>query len=70
MLKSGKIVLGKHTIPCTVRNLSTAGACVQVQTTSGLPAAFNLVMENQPPRLCRTIWRDDTRIGIKFEPGA
>jgi len=26
MLKSGKILLGKHAVPCTVRNLSETGA--------------------------------------------
>jgi hypothetical protein len=37
MLKSGKILLGKHPVPCTVRNLSETGACLQVQTTAGIP---------------------------------
>jgi hypothetical protein len=37
LLKSGKILLGRDPIPCTVRNLSETGACLQVQTTVGFP---------------------------------
>ena len=35
MLKSGKILLGTHLIPCAVRNMSERGACLKVQTTVG-----------------------------------
>lgn len=49
MLKSGKILLGKHAVPCTVRNLSETGACLQVQTTTGIPSEFYLVMSDGLP---------------------
>ena len=67
MLKSGKIHLGKHAIPCTVRNLSETGACLQVQTTAGLPSNFEFSMPDRPARTCQTIWRDDTKIGVRFK---
>ncbi len=67
MLKSGKILLGKHGVPCTIRNLSEIGACLQVQTTTGLPAEFKLSIGNEPVRSCKTIWRDDSKIGVEFQ---
>ena len=66
MLKSGKILLGKHPVPCTVRNLSETGACLQVQTTAGIPAKFEVVLADQPARTCKIIWRDETMLGVKF----
>ena len=66
MLKSGKILLGKHPVPCTVRNISDRGACLKVQTTIGIPAVFDFVLAGEPARTCKTIWRDDTQIGVMF----
>lgn len=70
MLKSGKILLGKHAVPCTVRNLSETGACLEVQTTAGLPSEFSLLLGSDPARPCKTIWRDDSKIGIEFQARA
>ena len=66
MLKSGKILLGKHPVPCTVRNISKRGACLKVQTTAGIPAVFDFALAGEPVRTCKTIWRDDTQIGVMF----
>ena len=67
LLKSGKILLGKHPVPCTVRNMTERGACLQVQITSGIPAIFNFLRAGEPAaRTCKTIWRDNTRIGVMF----
>ena len=67
MFKSGKIHLGKHDVPCAVRNISDTGACLQVQTTEGLPSEFHFSMADHPHRPCKVIWRDETRLGILFE---
>ena len=67
ILKSGKIFLGKHVVPCAVRNLSATGACLQVQTTEGLPSEFNVSLADQAARPCKVVWRDETRIGIAFK---
>jgi hypothetical protein len=67
MLKSGTILLGKHPVPCTVRNLSEIGACLQLQTTVGIPSKFSFAMSDRPTRICKIIWRDDTRIGVLFQ---
>jgi hypothetical protein len=67
VLKSGTILLGKHPIPCTIRSVSETGACLQVQTTAGIPAIFDFQRAGEPAnRTCKTIWRDDTRIGVMF----
>jgi hypothetical protein len=67
VLKSGKIILGKkHIIPCGVRNVSATGACLEVRGTFGIPAEFSFSMYAHPPRACKMIWRDDSRIGIVF----
>jgi len=66
LLKSGKILLGIDPIPCTIRNMSERGACLQVQTTVGIPAEFDFVQGGHPTKTCKTIWRDDTQIGVKF----
>jgi hypothetical protein len=67
LLKSGKILLGIDPIPCTIRNMSERGACLQVQTTAGIPAIFVFQRAGEPAaRTCKTIWRDNTRIGFMF----
>ena len=43
LLKSGKILLRKHPVPCTIRNMSERSACLQVQTTAGIPAIFDFL---------------------------
>jgi hypothetical protein len=66
LLKSGKIFLGIHSIPCTIRDISETGTCLQVQTTADIPAVFVFVQGGHPARTCQTIWRDETQIGVIF----
>jgi hypothetical protein len=66
VLNSGKIFLGIHSIPCTIRDISETGASLQVQTTADIPAVFVFVQGGHPARTCQTIWRDDTQIGVIF----
>jgi hypothetical protein len=65
-LKSGKILLGTHPIPCAIQNISETGACLQVHTTVDIPAVFVFVQGGHPARTCQTIWRGNTQIGVKF----
>jgi len=67
MLKSGKILLGKASVPCTVRNISPGGACLQVQSTYGLPAAFDFALDDKPARPCRVVWLDATTMRVQFQ---
>jgi len=67
LLKSGKILLGKATVPCTVRNMSDGGARLQVQSTFGLPSAFELALDDHPPRPCKVVWLDATTLRVQFQ---
>ena len=67
VLKTAQIVLSDKApkLDCSVRNISTAGACLQVSTTYGIPASFDVVIEGAS-RPCRSIWRTDTKLGVAF----
>lgn len=67
-LKAGHIGFNRAgTIDCCVRNLSPAGACLEVASPLGIPDRFLLMVEadhlQQP---CHVIWRSATRMGVAF----
>ena len=67
-LKAGSIAFNRAAaIDCRVRNLSEAGACLEVASQIGIPDDFMLVVEvdhlRQP---CHVIWRTATRMGVSF----
>jgi hypothetical protein len=70
-LKAGSISFNRTAgIDCRVRNLSPAGACLEVASQVGIPSDFVLVVESdhlQQP--CHVIWRTATRIGVEFRAG-
>ena len=67
VLKNAQIVLSEKApkLECAVRNLSAAGACLQVSTTYGIPVNFEVIIEGHR-RSCHAVWRTDTKIGIVF----
>lgn len=67
-LKAGSIAFNRAgAIDCRVRNLSPAGACLEVASQIGIPDQFVLVVEvdhlKQP---CHVIWRTENRMGVAF----
>jgi PilZ domain len=70
-LKAGSISFNRAAgIDCRVRNLSPAGACLEVASQLGIPDDFMLVIESdrlQQP--CHVIWRTATRMGVEFRAG-
>ena len=71
-LKAGSIIFNCAAgIDCRVRNLSPAGACLEVASQVGIPDEFVLVIDvdhlKQP---CHVIWRTSTRMGVKFRAAA
>ena len=69
-LKGGKIVFNnkKCIFDCLVRDLSPSGACLQVNSSNGLPQTFDLLIDGESAiRPCRLIWLTDTRAGIEFD---
>jgi PilZ domain len=67
-LKKARITyMGRRaTIDCTVLNLSDRGACLKVESPFGIPASFDLLLDNAPVRSCRVTWRKATQIGVEF----
>ena len=66
-LKSGKIFLGAKAVPCTIRNLSQTGACLQLQTTYGIPGTFNFAIADERRLTCKVMWLDHIKLGVQFQ---
>ena len=70
VLKAAKIILNSHAsvIDCTVRNLSTTGAAIEVTSQTGVPEKFVLVVPGDALHLaCHIVWRKAYRIGVRFD---
>ncbi len=67
-LKAGSIVFNYAAgIDCRIRNLSPAGACLEVESQLGIPDDFELVIESDHvTHSCHVIWRKAKRIGVTF----
>jgi hypothetical protein len=67
-LKAGSIRFNRASgIDCRIRNLSPAGACLEVASQLGIPDEFTLVVEHDHLRQkCYVIWRTSTRLGVEF----
>jgi hypothetical protein len=68
VLKRGSITFNGGGIDCTVRNLSSSGAGLDVASPVGLPQSFTLVIEaDHFMRRCHPVWRSEKRIGVAFD---
>ncbi|WP_213772554.1 PilZ domain-containing protein [Bradyrhizobium sp. dw_78] len=68
VLKAGTIEFGGGVIDCTVRNLSKAGAALDVTSPVGIPDKFTLVIPSDGQRFaCHIIYRKEKRIGVAFD---
>ena len=68
-LKPAKIIFDRRScvIDCMVRNVSAAGACLELPSTIGVPNRFDLAIATEKyPRRCRVAWKDETRVGVTF----
>lgn len=67
-LKGGRIVFngGRSTINCTVRNLSSKGAKLLVNSVVGIPDTFDLVLDTNSRQPCRVAWRTLKELGVSF----
>jgi hypothetical protein len=67
-LKRARIVFNDHhsVIDCTVRNLSPAGACLQVASPIGIPERFEVRFEGGAMRRCRQVWYRNGLMGVRF----
>jgi PilZ domain len=66
--KAGTIEFSGTAIPCLIRNLSTSGAAIEVNTPLWFPDRFTLGIPGDGERKpCHIIWRREKRIGLEFE---
>lgn len=67
-LKGARIIYnnGSNTRDCTIRNLSTGGSKLVMETTMGLPENFVLVLEDGSLRRCTVRWRKFSELGVEF----
>jgi hypothetical protein len=68
-LKAGSINFNRtNAFDCRVRNLSPAGACLEVPSQFGIPDDFVLAVKSDHlQRPCHVIWRTATRLGVQFQ---
>ena len=68
-LKAGSITFNRNGgVDCRVRNLSPAGACLEVASQLGIPDEFVLVVEiDHVKASCHVIWRTATRLDVAFD---
>lgn len=67
VLKAGLIEFGGGSLSCVIRNLSSAGAALEVECPIGIPSEFSLVfIADKSIRHCRLIWKAEKRIGVAF----
>jgi hypothetical protein len=68
MLKAGRIVFNNamSTFNCMMRNHSEAGARLEMNSTLGVPDAFDLRLEGLPSQLCALAWRKSDALGVAF----
>jgi len=67
--KPGRIEDAGFAISCTIRDLSVAGANVEVTelNTKVIPSTFDLIVPEDGLTLgCRIVWRKPFRIGVEF----
>jgi hypothetical protein len=68
VLKGGKIAFDGNDVECTVRNLSSKGAALELASSVDLPPSFMLVIEaDQFVRRCHPVWSSNKRIGVAFD---
>jgi hypothetical protein len=67
-LKVGSVIFNNGGgVICMVRNMSPAGACIEVTNPDEIPDAFTLVVESDNLlRRCHVGWRKQKQIGLIF----
>ena len=73
VLRNAKIIVPRRSpvIHCTVLNITSGGACLEVANTFGVPDSFELTFESgRTRRRCRVAWRTADQLGVAFEGAA
>lgn len=68
VFKQGTLAFGGGGIDCTVRNISSNGARIEIESPIGLPPSFTLVIKaDHFLRRCHPVWSTDTKVGVAFD---
>jgi PilZ domain len=68
VLETGLIRFGDTSVSCVIRNLSTAGAALDVGLQTPVPDCFTLIIVRERKiHSCNVIWRKGMRVGVSFE---
>jgi hypothetical protein len=68
VLKGAIIAFDGYGVACTVRNMSSSGAAVDLAEPTNLPPSCTLHIERDHfMRRCRPVWRHARRIGVAFD---
>jgi hypothetical protein len=68
VFKGGTIEFGGGAIDCVVRNQSTSGALLGIESPIGIPSEFNLIIAKDGiGHLCFVVWRMEKLIGVRFQ---
>ena len=67
--KPAKVVFNYNSvIDCTIRDLSDAGARLELPSASAIPQTFDLITDDPDGvHLCRVVWRAQENVGVSFE---
>ncbi|HEX7788967.1 MAG TPA: PilZ domain-containing protein [Afipia sp.] len=68
VLKGGVIAADGLRIDCTVRNMSSGGAGIDIGNAAWVPRTFRLAITRDDLSVrCRVIWNNGSRVGVAFE---
>jgi hypothetical protein len=67
VFKAGSIEFDGASVDCTIRNLSAAGAALDVTNPIGIPHEITLnIVARQARRHAFIVWRRERRVGVMF----
>jgi hypothetical protein len=67
VLDPGLIRFGDMSICCVVRDMSEAGAALDIGSQIGIPDQFTLIfVPKKKIYSCAVVWRKERRIGVAF----
>jgi hypothetical protein len=68
VLGAGTIEFDGGAIDCVVRDMSIAGAALDVPSSRSIPEHFTLALHADRQRIpCHIVWRNEERMGVAFD---
>jgi hypothetical protein len=68
VIKAGTILFDGSGTDCLVRKISLGGANLEVESQTGIPDSFDLIIDvERSNQRCHVVWRKARRIGVAFD---